>query len=99
MSKSCKNYARNLKFGHTIWSQNDLRFLIKTGNTEKVKNLVASLYNKAKNAIHITNCKQALNYELVLKNVRRIIEFKQKGCFKSYIDMNTDVGKKTKKWF
>ena len=44
--------------------------------------------------------KQALNQELVLKRLHRIIKYKQKSKLKSYIDMTTDLRKKsTKKIF
>ena len=39
--------------------------------------------------ILIRNLKQALNHELVLKKVHRVIKFNQKGWLKSDIDMNT----------
>ena len=35
--------------------------------------------------------KQALNHELILKNVHRVIKFNQKAWVKSYIDMNTKL--------
>ena len=36
------------------------------------------------------------NHGLVLRKERRVIEFSQKVCFKSYIDMNTELRKKAK---
>ena len=67
--------------------------------TEKVKKLVANLHDKTEYVAHIRNLKQTLNYGLVLKKVHRIIKFNQKAWLKPYIDMNTDLRKKTKNDF
>lgn len=45
------------------------------------------------------NSKQALNHELVFKKVHRVIKFNKKSWLKSYMDMNTDLGKATKNDF
>ena len=66
---------------------------------EKVEKVVANLHDKSEYVIHIRNLKQALNHELVLNNVRRIIKFKQRVLLKSYIDMNIDLRKKAKNDF
>ena len=70
---------------------------------EQVKNLVANLYDKTEYIIHIRNLKQVSSHGLFLKNLHRILEFKQKTCLKSYIDMNTNLRKKAKsdfeQWF
>ena len=46
--------------------------------------------------IYIRNLKQALNHGLVLKKVHRLIMFNQKAYLKPYIDMNTELRKKSK---
>ena len=61
---------------------------------EKSKKLVAILYGKTENVIHIKNLKQALNHGLVLKKVNRVIKFNQNTLLIPYIDMNTDLWKK-----
>ena len=70
---------------------------------EQVKNLVAKLYDKTEYIIHIRNLKQVSSHGLFLKNLHRILEFKQKTWLKSYIDMNTNLRKKAKsdfeQWF
>ena len=66
---------------------------------EKVEKLVANLHDKTEYVIHIRNLKQALNHGLVLKKVHRVIKFNQNAWLKPYIDMNTDLRKKSKKWF
>ena len=54
------------------------------------------IHDKTEYVIDIRNLKQALNNELILKNVHRVIKFKQNACLKAYIDMNTDLKKKAK---
>ena len=66
-------------------------------NIEKVEKLVANLNNKTEYVIVIRNLKQALNNELVLKKVHRVIKFNQNILLKPYIDMNTGPTKKAKK--
>ena len=46
--------------------------------------------------IYIRNLKQALNRGLVLKKVHGLIMFNQKAYLKPYIDMNTELRKKSK---
>ena len=67
---------------------NDLQFLPERMKIEKLEKLVANLNDKTEYVMHIKNLKQALYYGLFLKNLPRIIKFKQK---KSYIGMNTDI--------
>ena len=66
---------------------------------EKVQNLVSSLHDKKEYVLHIRNLKQALNHGLVLKKVHRVILFNQNAWLKPYIDMNTDLRRKTKNDF
>ena len=42
---------------------------------EKVEKLVANLHDKTEYVLHMRNLKQALNHELVLKKVHRVIKF------------------------
>ena len=72
----------------------DLPFLLERVKNEKSKKLVAILYDKTENVIHIKNLKQALNHGLVLKKVNRVIKFNQNTLLIPYIDMNTDLWKK-----
>ena len=62
---------------------------------EKVGKLIANLHDKTEYVIHIRNLKQTLNHGLVLKNVHRVIKFNQNAQLKAYIDMDTDLRKKT----
>ena len=68
-----------------------------TKKVDKVEKLICSTENKEKYVIHIRALEQALNQELVLKKVHRVIQFNQKAWLKSYIDMNTELRKDVKK--
>ena len=61
---------------------------------EKVENLVTTLHDKTEYVLHIRNLKQALNHELVLKRLYKVMKYKQKASLKSYIDINTVLRKK-----
>ena len=63
---------------------------------EKVEKLVANLYDKTQYVTHIKNLKQALNHELVLNKIHRVIKFNQKYLFKPYIKLNTELRQKAK---
>ena len=65
----------------------------------KVEKLICDIEDKKKYVIHIRALKQALNNELRLKKVHRIIQFKQKAWLKTYIDMNTELRKNAKNEF
>ena len=66
---------------------------------EKVEKLAATVHIKIEYLIHIRNLKQALNHGLVLKKSHKVIKFNQNSWLKSYIDMNTDLRKKSKNDF
>ena len=63
---------------------------------DKCKKLVCNLYNKKKYVVHVRSLKQALNYELILKKIHRVIQFNQEAWLKPYIDMNTEPEKRQK---
>ena len=69
-------------------------FLPERKKIEKFEKLVANLYDKSENAIHIRNLMQALNHGLVFKNVHRVIKFNQKAWLKPYLDINTKLRNK-----
>ena len=66
---------------------------------EKVEKLATNLHDKNEYVMQIKNLKQALNNELVLKKLHRVIKFNQKAWFKSHTDMNTCLIKKQKMTF
>ena len=53
----------------------DIPFLLERLKIEKDEKLVTNLTDKTKYLIHIRNLKQALNLELILKKVYRVIKF------------------------
>ena len=61
--------------------------------------LVFNLYNKETYVVHIRSLKQALDHELILKKVYRVIQFNQRAWLKTYIDMNTELRKQSRKDF
>ena len=63
----------------------------------KCNKLVCSLHDKNNHVVHIRSLKQALNHELILKKVHRVIQFNQKAWLKEYIDMNTELKKQESK--
>ena len=78
---------------------NDLLFLPERMKFKKIEKLVTNLLDKTEYVIYIRNLKQALNHELILKKVHRVIKFNQKVWLKPYIDMNTKVRQKAKNNF
>ena len=59
----------------------------------KAEKLVINLPYKTEYIIHIRNLKQALNQELLLKRVHRVIKFNQNVWLKPDIDLNTKLQK------
>ena len=78
---------------------NNLPFSSKRMKIQIVEKLLANLHDKTEYIIHTKNLKQALNPKLVLKKVYRVTKFNQNAWLKQYIDINTDLRKKSKKWF
>ena len=83
-----KNYLIFIKIYH---------FLPERKKVEKVEKLIYNIKDKEKYVIHIRALKQALNHGLISKKVHRVIQFKQKACLKTYIDMNNELKKKRRK--
>ena len=87
-------YPKNLHGLHE-----NLPFLPERMKTDKCRKLVYNLYDKKNFVAHIRSLKQALNHGLILKKVHRVIQFNQEAWLKPYIDMNTELRKKTKNDF
>ena len=68
---------------------NDLPFLCEKSKVNGVEKLVPNIYDKEKYVIHVKALKQALDHGLVLKEIHRVIQFKQSAWMKEYIDFNT----------
>ena len=84
-------YPKNL---HDLYS--DLPFLPERMKINKRITLACNLYDKNSYVVHTRALKQALNHGLILKKVRRVIQFNQKAWLKEYIDMNTELRKQAK---
>ena len=102
-----KNYNENSNKGYILEVDvkypkklhdlhSDLPFLLRRMKIDKCKKLVCNLHNKKKYVVHIKSLKQALNHELKLKKIHRIIKFNQKAWLKPDIDMNTELRKLAK---
>ena len=77
----------------------DLPFLSERMKIDKCNKLVCNLFNKKNYVTHINSLKQALNHELKLKKIHRIIEFNQNAWLKPHIDINTELRKAAKNDF
>ena len=90
----------DMEYPKHFWSfHKDPPFLPERKKLEKVEKLVCSIEDKEKYVIHIRALKQALNHELVLKDVHRVIKFNQEAWLKPYIDMNTKLRTEAKNEF
>ena len=67
-------YPKNLNYLHR-----DLPFLSERIKINKCSKLVCNLYDKNNYVVHIRSLKQALNHGLILKKVRRVIQFNQEA--------------------
>ena len=70
-----------------------LPFLPERMKIDKCNKHVCNLYDKKGYVVHIRSLKHALNHELILKKVHRVIQFNQEAWLKPYIDMNTELRK------
>ena len=77
----------------------DLPFLPERMVINNTKKLVCNLNDKKNYIVHINVLKQALDHELKLKKVYRLIEFEQEAWLKEYIDINTELRKKATNHF
>ena len=87
-------YPKNL---HDLHS--DLPFLPERMKIDKCKKLVCNLYDKKSYVVHVRSLKQALNHELISKEVHRVIQFNQEAWLKTYIDMNNELREQAKNDF
>ena len=77
----------------------DLPFLPERKKTKKCKKLVCNIHNKENYVVHVRALKQALNHELILKQVHQVIQFNQKAWSKPYIAMNIKLRTEAKNDF
>ena len=60
---------------------------------EKVEELAVNLHDQTEHIIYIRKSKQALNLGFVFKKVHWVFNFNKNAWLKSYMDINTDLGK------
>ena len=92
-----KDYILDVDVDYPSKLQNlhsDLPFLPERMVINNTKKLVCNLNDKKNYIVHINVLKQALDHELKLKKVHRVIEFEQEAWLKEYIDVNTELRKK-----
>ena len=65
----------------------------------KKDKLLTTLEDKTNYIVTLSTLKQALDHGLSLKNVHRVISFRQEAWLKPYIDRNTELGKCAKNDF
>ena len=66
----------DLEYPKTLFnSHTDLPFLLERKMVEKVEKIICSIEDKETYVIHIRALKQALNHELKLKKIHRVIRF------------------------
>ena len=84
-------YPKNLNELHS-----DFPFLQERMKVNKSNKLVSNLYDKNNHVVHERSLKKALNHELILKKVHRVIQFNEEAWLKEYINMNTELKNKQK---
>lgn len=70
-------------------------FKINGTKKNKITKLLLTLYDKEKYVLHFRMLKLALYHGLILKKVHRIMQFKQSLWLKPYIDLNTEMRKRS----
>ena len=101
-----KNYNKSHNKGYTLDADvdypsklqnlhSDLPFLPERIIINNTKKLVCNLNDKTNYIVHINVLKQALDHGLKLRKVHRVIEFEQEAWLKEYIDVNTELRKKS----
>ena len=69
----------------------DLPFISERIKIKNCNKLVCNIYDKENYVVHIRALKEALNHELILTEVHKVIQFNQEAWLKPYIDMNAKL--------
>ena len=105
-----KNYNKNRDKGYILEVDvelptnlfnlhSDLPFSPERKKIEKCMKLVCNIHNKENYVVDIRALKQAVNNELILKQVHKVIQFNQEEWLKPYIGMNTKLRTEAKNDF
>ena len=78
---------------------NELPFLVEKIKIVKEETLLPNLKDKKGYLVHIKTLNQALKHGLKLRNVDRVIEFRQSRWMKAYIMLNTRLRKAARNEF
>ena len=92
-------YPKNMFNRVVLNLHKDLPFLPEIKKITKCNKLVCNIQDKEIYVVHIKALKQALNHELKLKKVQRVIRFNQEAWLEPHIDMNTKLRKEAKNGF
>ena len=78
---------------------NEYPFAAEALNVNGVKKLIPNLQNKRNYVIHHCALKQCLENGLVLRKIHRGIKYEETSFLKEYVDLNTNLCKKSKNKF
>ena len=103
-NKYMKNYDKNIKSSYLMYLDAKKLYGWAMPQTFSVddfewKENIHKFNEEFNYVLHIRALKQALNHELILKKVHRIIQFNQEAWLKPYIDMNTKLWAEAKNDF
>ena len=91
--------SKKLPTDHSVWvkdvSKIDEEFIKNYDNGDHI----GCILKYPKELHENKNLKQALEHDLRLKKVHKVIAFHQEAWLKPYIDMNTELRKKAKNYF
>ena len=88
------NFEATIRFPKKLHGKHkNLPFLPQKEKINNCEKLICNVKDKEKHVVHIRALKQALEYELVLEKVHRVITLNQKAWLKTYIDLNTELRK------
>ena len=103
--KFIKNYDDNINLGYLLEADIEYPKQLQGAHSnlpflpEKKNKLLATLEDKHKYVVQMSTLKQALNHGLILKNIHRVIKFKEEAWLKTYIDKNTELRTNAKNEF